>query len=257
MPTFNRYNNETGYYIRARPSDTGNITYQIDPAGEQILEKIGYADGDSLDWEVLKSLRVAGLIHTGDRGVSAEDPTIDLEKQEIDSLSAEDAEQLLNQLSSTPQVGNSEVSKIREILDVDDKSGFELETFAKETKQLLLEQNVVEDSRQRNLGKDYGPVELLLSYDDKRGTDGPCVQYYPVDFVIEFIAEIYDNPHDQPGGVWVTLEILMSEKHGIIACENDISIRQQNIRAVIDYQRFLTDLLPTIFAQVETTELGD
>jgi hypothetical protein len=63
------YVNNDGYYITARPSDVGNITYQTSKEAEELLVEIGYEDGDDIPWGVINPLRAAGLVYTNGQGV--------------------------------------------------------------------------------------------------------------------------------------------------------------------------------------------
>ena len=118
MPTLNKYADEDGYYILARPPDTGNITYQLKPRGEQIVEKVGYQDGEEIGWEVVSALKVPNLVYTGDEETTDDDISVDLDKEKIDRLSEEDAKKLIDELSSVPRVGESQIDEVEEILGV-------------------------------------------------------------------------------------------------------------------------------------------
>lgn len=48
VPVFHSYVNDDGYYITARPSDVGNITYQTTSEADQLLSELGYGDEDDL-----------------------------------------------------------------------------------------------------------------------------------------------------------------------------------------------------------------
>lgn len=48
MPVFHSYVNDDGYYVTARPSDVGNITYQTTSEADQLLSELGYEDEDDL-----------------------------------------------------------------------------------------------------------------------------------------------------------------------------------------------------------------
>lgn len=122
MPTLNEYANKDGYYILARPSDTGNITYQLKPRGEQIVEKVGYQDGEEIGWQVISALKVPNLVYTGDEGTTDDNLSVNLDNEEIDALSKEDAKKLLDELSSVPRVGDSQTDEIRDILNVPPES---------------------------------------------------------------------------------------------------------------------------------------
>jgi len=60
MPTLKAYVNDDGYYINARPSDAGNVTYQVDPSIWDFLEKMDYSHGSEIEWGLIKPFRLAG-----------------------------------------------------------------------------------------------------------------------------------------------------------------------------------------------------
>jgi len=118
MPTFNEYVDERGYYIRARPYNSGNITYQIKPTAEVILEKLGYEDGDEINWQTIQALKVPNLIHTGKQGTTDDDVDFTAVRESVDDLTTEQARTLLKELRSQATLSNSQSQEIEEILDV-------------------------------------------------------------------------------------------------------------------------------------------
>jgi len=118
MPTFNEYVNEQGYFIRARPYNSGNITYQVKPTAEAILEKLGYEDGDEVNWQTIQALKVPNLIHTGKQGTTDDDVDFRAVRESIDDLTTEQARTLLKELRSQTTLSNSQSQEIEEILDV-------------------------------------------------------------------------------------------------------------------------------------------
>lgn len=123
MPTLNEYTDRGGYYIRAHAPEIGNITYQLSPQGRQIVEKVGYRDGDDIGWQVINALKIPGFIYTENSEKTDDDISADLNGNKLDVLSEEDAKQLLDELSSVPQVGGSQSEEIGDILGVSLNSG--------------------------------------------------------------------------------------------------------------------------------------
>lgn len=120
VPTFNSYTGESGYYIRACPPDTGNITYQIEPQGERILKRLGFDDGDEVGWAVIQSLKVVDLVYTGDSGVPGSDDTETFQPEDAttEGLPEERVASLYEELSDLHTIDDSQVNKIQEILNI-------------------------------------------------------------------------------------------------------------------------------------------
>ena len=88
VPVLHSYVDDDGYYITARPSDVGNITYQVSERAETLFSDLDYRDEDDLPWGITNPLRSAGLIYTDSQGVNhnqddalfqyigSEDPTV-------------------------------------------------------------------------------------------------------------------------------------------------------------------------------------
>lgn len=80
MPVLNKYQNGSGYYIRARVED-GVITYQTTPKSDRLFNELGLTDGSSISWEMLRDLDERGDIYTGGSGANFsnnEDMSLDL-----------------------------------------------------------------------------------------------------------------------------------------------------------------------------------
>ena len=99
MPKLKAYTGKDGYYISARPSNIGNITYQVNPNIWEFLEELGYGDESEIEWGLLKPLRVAGLIYTNNSGVSDDDEGVPgLDPTKLTAMSTEEVEEILNYL---------------------------------------------------------------------------------------------------------------------------------------------------------------
>jgi|APHM01.1.fsa_nt_gi hypothetical protein len=118
MPTFKSYVNDKGYYIHARPSDTGNITYQTTPETDEFLKKLEYTDNDDLPWGLINPLRAAGLIYTEGQGTGAElDDAPELDPSKLTTMSADEAEKLLSYLQSRGDVPDEIHDQLRDIIE--------------------------------------------------------------------------------------------------------------------------------------------
>jgi len=79
VPTIREYKNKPGYYIYARPSDAGNVTYGIDEVAYPIFEKSGYTHRDPISWRIIRVLKILGLDDTDGEGAT---PDVEPEKFE-------------------------------------------------------------------------------------------------------------------------------------------------------------------------------
>ena len=101
MPVFKSYVNDKGNYIRARPSDTGNITYQTSPEADEFLQKLEYADDDCLPCGIINPFRAAGLIYTERQEAEPDvDNASESESSELTTISSDEVEKLLPYLQS-------------------------------------------------------------------------------------------------------------------------------------------------------------
>src|SRR5438270_438164 len=67
MPVLHRRDDNSGFYLRGR-IDGSWITWQVTREGEQWLKKSGFADGESLDRELLEMFLDKGWLYTGGSG---------------------------------------------------------------------------------------------------------------------------------------------------------------------------------------------
>jgi hypothetical protein len=101
MPVFHSYVNDDGYYITARPSDVGNITYQTTKEADQLLSELGYGDEDELPWGIINPLRSADLIYTNNQGVDRDrEDAPDLDPSKLPELTESEVQKLLDYFSS-------------------------------------------------------------------------------------------------------------------------------------------------------------
>jgi hypothetical protein len=101
VPVFHSYVNDDGYYITARPSDVGNITYQTTSEADQLLSELGYGDEDDLPWGIINPLRSAGLIYTNNQGVdSLQEDAPDLDPSKLPELTENEIQKLLDYFDS-------------------------------------------------------------------------------------------------------------------------------------------------------------
>lgn len=69
MPVLHAYVEKQGVYIRSQ-IDGNPITFQVSPAGEQVLTNMGYRDGSDIPWDALLPLYERGDIYTNKTGVN-------------------------------------------------------------------------------------------------------------------------------------------------------------------------------------------
>lgn len=127
MPTINEYKDGSGFYILARPSQVGNITYQVSAVAERILKKLGYEDGDEVDWRTVKALKVTDLVYTGEQGVSGPasvDFSAEIEDA-MDNLTEQEAEELLDEMRERASLSNAQLTDVEDILGVTVGTKFE------------------------------------------------------------------------------------------------------------------------------------
>ncbi|ERG93891.1 hypothetical protein, partial [Haloquadratum walsbyi] len=127
MPYFKTYKNDKGNYIHANPPDTGNITYQTTPEAEDFIKQLEYTDGDKLPWGIINPLRAAGLIYTHGQGTGTiPDDTPELDRSELATMSADEAEKLLSYLQSRGDVPDEIYDQLREIVEESEKDDTEV-----------------------------------------------------------------------------------------------------------------------------------
>jgi|APHM01.1.fsa_nt_gi hypothetical protein len=126
MPYFRSYKNDKGNYISARPSDTGNITYQVTPEAEDFIKKLGYTAGDKLPWGIINPLRAAELIYTHGQGTGTDTGDApELDPSELATMSADEAEKLMSYLQSRGDVPDEIYDQLRETIEENQKDKVE------------------------------------------------------------------------------------------------------------------------------------
>lgn len=242
MPTLNEYTNDDGYYILARPSDTGNITYQLKPRGEQIVEKVGYQDGEEIGWQVIDALKVPNLVYTGDEGTTDNNISVDLDREEIEALSEEDAKELLDELSSVPRVGESQTDEIEEILGVSDDTVPDTEKLMETVGLALHEQGVITERVPSVISdvENIGVTNFLITSDSHDEKD--------IMFEITILGDLGDRFGER--GAFLT-KIQVSENRGIVSYDTEINI-ELTLDLITEFQKLMADMLPTIVSELES-----
>lgn len=119
MPVFKSYVDNKGNYIHARPSNTGNITYQTTPEADEFIKKLGYTADDDIPWGLINPLRATGLIYTEGQGSEVNlDDAPELDPSELATMSADEAEKLLSYLQSRGDVPDEIYNQLREVIEV-------------------------------------------------------------------------------------------------------------------------------------------
>ena len=114
MPTLKAYVSKDGYYINARPSDVGNVTYQVDKSIWEFLEKMDYGHESEIEWGLIKPFRLAGLIYTEGGGVDdINDDIPELDPSKLSSLSVEALNELLEYIESRTDLSPTVKEKIK------------------------------------------------------------------------------------------------------------------------------------------------
>lgn len=127
MPTINSYADKQGYYIRARPSGVGNITYKIKDAGNPVIWKHGLRDGDDVAWSTIQSFKALGIIYTEESGtLGPDDFEPDPEQLEKTELTEADARELFSIISTQFNLSRTERKEIRTILGLPLEIDFEI-----------------------------------------------------------------------------------------------------------------------------------
>lgn len=127
MPTINRYVDGEGYYIRARPSGAGNITYKIKEKGDPVVWKHGLRDGDEISWSTIQSFKALGIIYTEESGtLGLDDFKPDPEQLEKTELAESEAQELFSIITTQFDLSPEERAEIRSILGLPPEQDFEL-----------------------------------------------------------------------------------------------------------------------------------
>jgi len=117
VPTFNEYQNDFGYYIRAWTPETGNINYKLRREGNPIVEDYGLEHGEDISWDTINSLKTLGLIYTDESGTIASDEfEPDPDHVNETSLTQQEAKNLLKIIQSHHDVTGEELDEICQFL---------------------------------------------------------------------------------------------------------------------------------------------
>ena len=246
MPTLNEYTNDDGYFIRARPSDTGNITYQLEPRGEQIVEKVGYQGGDEIGWQVINALKVPNLIYTGDGGTTDDDISVDLDKEEIEALSEEDAKRLLDELLSVPRVGDSQTDEIEEILGLTVDSQLDNSRLAATIKSRIVTEVITDKYVYEVIGANSEfpnciRVNVVDVYNNEEYNKSKLNYKILIGGVLG----------EQFRGEKFKTQIGVRENDGIVSAITKVD---EGITTVLvaEYQKFMAEMLPIITSELES-----
>ncbi len=120
VPVLHSYVDDDGYYITARPSDVGNITYQLTEGGETLLTDLEYRDEDDLPWGIINPLRSAGLIYTNTQGVDHHDDAPDLDPSKLPELTEAEVQKLLDYLESRKDISSEIYAQLKEKIESKD-----------------------------------------------------------------------------------------------------------------------------------------
>lgn len=127
MPTINSYVDREGYYIRARPSETGNITYKIKEEGNPIIWKHGLRDGDEIAWSIIQSLKALGIVYTEGSGtLGPDDFKPDSAQLKETELSEADAQELYSIITEQFKLSQDDRAEIRSLLGLPPKMDLEM-----------------------------------------------------------------------------------------------------------------------------------
>jgi hypothetical protein len=120
VPVLHSYIDDDGYYITARPSDVGNITYQVSEEAETLLSELDYRDEDDLPWGIINPLRSAGLIYTNSQGVDHHDDAPNLDPTKLPELTQSEIQKLLDYLESRKDISEEIYRQIEEKIESKD-----------------------------------------------------------------------------------------------------------------------------------------
>lgn len=120
MPVFHSYKNKSGYYITARPSDVGNITYQIRSEAEDILTDLGYGDEEDLPWGLINPLRSAGLVYTQGQGTVQEPADApELDPSKLPQISEDELQELFTFLKTRDDISEEIFNRLKSKIETD------------------------------------------------------------------------------------------------------------------------------------------
>lgn len=190
MPTINSYANDEGFYIRARPSNAGNITYKIKEEGNLVVWKHGLRDGDEISWSTIQSFKALGIIYTEQSGtLGPDDFRPDPEQLEKTELTESDAQDLFSIIISQFELTKEERTEIRSILglspemDVEaigDRIKTDLEEYADSVGLSVRPDRTVVDTEEIDIST-WVEMENSTDYDS-----------YRLHFL--FVSEVNDEP---------------------------------------------------------------
>ena len=92
VPVIHEYKHDPGIFMRSN-IDGQFITFQVYPSAARFLDKMGYSDGDTVRWGVIKPLWERGYIHTGKSGTTEQVDT-HLKQNRVDDLDGHEEEEL-------------------------------------------------------------------------------------------------------------------------------------------------------------------
>lgn len=191
MPTFNEYQNDSGYYIRAWTPNTGNINYKIRHEGGPIVEDYDLTHEDDISWDTINSLKALGLIYTEESGTIANDEfEPDPNQVEETALTEDEARRLLDAIREHCNPDEEELTRISNILGIDSpENALEdlTDTLSLEISLLLSEGNLpMGDTMHVN---DAQEVEVAVTAEDLRDE----TENGRVGLRITFISDVDDQ----------------------------------------------------------------
>jgi len=120
MPVLHRYEDGSGYYIRAKPSGVSTpITYQIHNSVQSFFSDLGYSDGDSVPWGVIQPLRTIGHIYTNGQGLEEGEDLGNLTGK-IAELDVDGREKLIQYIGQYTNLSADKQRKLEELLEAGD-----------------------------------------------------------------------------------------------------------------------------------------
>lgn len=205
MPTVNTYVNERGYYIRARPSGIGNITYKIEKEGHPVLREYGLSDGDEIAWSTIQSLKTLGVIYTEQSGtLGPDDFRPDPEQLEKTKLTESEAEELFSIIVSRFKISAKKRGEIRSTLGL--AAEIDLETIGDRLRSYLESYTDTESFTVRNAPPAETAEELDIAtwVEDVNSTDHGTWRFH-----ILIINEVNDQSY------FTDHCVHLCEEHGI------------------------------------------
>lgn len=119
-PTLNRYTDSRGYYIKARPSNVGNVTYQVTSRTEEFITELGYSDSENLPWGLINPLRAAGEIYTRGTGTEQQNQSApELSPDSLPELSETEADSLIEYLEDATDVDSNVVNQVEQKINAE------------------------------------------------------------------------------------------------------------------------------------------